>query len=279
MATSASDLFRDQKLHEAIDAQIAEVRAQPADHKKRFFLFELLCLAGDLDRAQKQIDALQFDDPQTQMVVVAYKQMLDAERQRRAFFQPGVAAPPPLFLRPPPEHVSLRVEAAAKLRSGDEAAASELIAQANEIMPRIPGSFNGEKFEAIADGDDLLAGVLEVFLKGRYTWVPWQQLAAVTMAAPKYARDKVASEARLEMANGESGEVLLPILYANSAAAEDVAIKLGHSTDWREIAGGATFGLGQHLLYLDERDVGLLELRELLLMPLETPSPPDEAAP
>src|SRR5262245_43141677 len=60
---SASEAFKAGRLQEAIDAQIQEVRAHPADHGKRLFLFELAAFAGDLDRARRQIDAVKYDDP------------------------------------------------------------------------------------------------------------------------------------------------------------------------------------------------------------------------
>src|SRR3954470_16505756 len=59
---SASELYKAGKLEQAIEAQVKEVRAQPADHGKRIFLFELLAFAGDLDRARRQVDAVQYDD-------------------------------------------------------------------------------------------------------------------------------------------------------------------------------------------------------------------------
>jgi hypothetical protein len=47
-AISASELFKQGRLKDAIDAQLQEVKAQPADHGERLFLFELASFAGDL---------------------------------------------------------------------------------------------------------------------------------------------------------------------------------------------------------------------------------------
>jgi len=55
---NATDLFKAGRLQAAIDAQIQEVKAKPADHGRRLFLFELCAFAGDLERARRQIDAL-----------------------------------------------------------------------------------------------------------------------------------------------------------------------------------------------------------------------------
>ena len=48
---TATELFKANKLPEAIDAQIKEVKNNPGDQAKRLFLFEMLALAGDLDRS------------------------------------------------------------------------------------------------------------------------------------------------------------------------------------------------------------------------------------
>ena len=55
---TARELFDAGKLREAIDAATAEVKASPTDTRRRTFLFELLCFAGEWDRAEKQIDVI-----------------------------------------------------------------------------------------------------------------------------------------------------------------------------------------------------------------------------
>ena len=59
---SASALYKAGKLKDAIDAQIQEVKAKPGDQARRLFLFELLAFAGDLEKAKKQIEVLNFPE-------------------------------------------------------------------------------------------------------------------------------------------------------------------------------------------------------------------------
>ena len=75
---NASDLFKAAKLPEAIDAQIAEVKANPGDQAKRLFLFEMLAFAGELDRARRQIDAVNYGQMELDTAVLAYRKLLDA---------------------------------------------------------------------------------------------------------------------------------------------------------------------------------------------------------
>ena len=52
------------QLGAAIEELTREVKANPTDTSRRIFLFELLCLAGDLDRAEKQLDVVGSADAQ-----------------------------------------------------------------------------------------------------------------------------------------------------------------------------------------------------------------------
>src|SRR5688572_17503972 len=118
---NAHDYFKQGSLAEAVDAQIKTVKAQPADQAQRIFLFELLTFAGDLDRAQKQIDAVHYDDPKIEAATQGYRKLLEGERRRRQLFD---QLTPPQFFQPAPEHVQLRLAALQELKSGRPAEAA-----------------------------------------------------------------------------------------------------------------------------------------------------------
>ena len=54
----AASLYKAGQLRPAIEALALELRHQPADTRRRTFLFELLCFAGEYERASKQLDVL-----------------------------------------------------------------------------------------------------------------------------------------------------------------------------------------------------------------------------
>src|SRR5437870_905614 len=58
----ASELLKTGKLGAAIDAQLAAVKAHPADGNRRLFLFEMLLFTGDIDRAAKQGALVKFPE-------------------------------------------------------------------------------------------------------------------------------------------------------------------------------------------------------------------------
>jgi hypothetical protein len=55
---SAHEAFRAGRLQEAVQALGDELRGSPGDAQRRTFLFELLCFAGQYDRAERQLDVL-----------------------------------------------------------------------------------------------------------------------------------------------------------------------------------------------------------------------------
>jgi type VI secretion system protein ImpE len=258
---NASELLQAGKLQEAIEAQLKEVKARPADHGKRLFLFELLSFAGDLDRARRQIDAVKYDDLERDAAVLAYRKLLDSEQARRRLFSEGLQ---PQFLAEPPEHVRLRLDAVNRLREKRFAEAAAVLAKASEAAPAVHGQLNDKPFTSLRDCDDLFGGVLEVMSQGNYYWLPFEQINVLAMNAPKFPRDLLWVPARLEVRDGPSGDVFLPALYPGSHTHADDQVKLGRMTDWKSDEAGPVLGVGLRMFLVDDEAVSLPEWRELV---------------
>ncbi len=259
---NAGELFKLGRLHEAIEAQTQEVKSHPADHGKRLFLFELLAFAGDLDRAQRQIDVVRYEEVELEAATQAYRQLLDAERARRHLFQDGT---PPQSLAAPPEHVGLRLQALDQLRQNRADEAAELLARPAAASHEIKGTLNGKPFDVLRDADDLFGSVLEVMSRGAYFWVPLEQVESLTLNAPRYPRDLLWMPAHLSVRGGPEGDVFLPALYPGSHEHADETIKLGRSTEWKTVADGLVRGQGARMFLAGEDAAALLEWRELVV--------------
>jgi type VI secretion system protein ImpE len=265
---NAGELFKAGKLQDAIESQIKEVKANPADQGKRLFLFELQSFAGDLDRAQRQIEAVKYTEMELDAAVMAYRKILDAERLRRRLFSDGLQ---PQFFSDPPEHVKLRLEAVNRIREKNPAEATKLLEQAESARPALPGKLNEKAFESLRDCDDLFAGVLEVFAHGIYYWVPLESVAALSMNAPKFPRDLLWIPARLETRDNAAGDIFLPALYPGSSDHESDQVKLGRQTLWSESETEPVRGTGLRLFLVDDDASSILEWRKL---ELSADSPP-----
>src|SRR5262249_18467309 len=183
---NASDLLKAGKLKEAVEPKKKEVKATPADHGKRLFLFELLAFAGDLDRAARQVDAINYGEMERDTALLAYRKLLDAEQARRRLFRDGLK---PQFLAEPPEHVQHRLDAVNRLRENRPAEAAEARAKAAALCPPLQGQLNGKPFTLLRDCDDLFAQVLEVMSQGNYFWVPLEQIDLLASNPPRFPRD------------------------------------------------------------------------------------------
>src|SRR5512143_2436934 len=119
----AKDLLGAGDLQGAIDRMTDEVKASPLDTERRIFLFELLCFAGDFDRAERQLDVVATQSVQTEIGVQVYHNNIKAERDRRRLFSDGLQ---PHFLVEPPAYVDRHLDALNRMREGNLAQAREL---------------------------------------------------------------------------------------------------------------------------------------------------------
>ncbi|QDU25275.1 ImpE protein [Anatilimnocola aggregata] len=254
----AKQAFDAGKLREAIDAQVQKVKGAPGDTRARTFLFELLCFAGEWDRANKQLDALSVQEAGAAWGVSVYQNLLAAEKTRQKVFSEGVK--PETFIEQPP-FLSLHLDAISRLREGNGAAATALLEQSAALQTPVKGELNGQGVSGLRNADDLLAPILEVMVMRDYVWVPWQQVQSLTVMIPQRPRDLIWAAAKLTLTDGIQRSCYLPALYTGSSAADNDEAKLGRLTEWVGLEGGPARGLGQHLLMVGDGDIGLLEVR------------------
>lgn len=244
------------KLSETIDELLREVKANPSDIAGRTFLFELSCLTGDWERAERQLDVIGHQSAEAELGVMVYRANINAERERRRVFSEGV---PPHFLREPPAYVDLHVAALNQARSGQLAEARATLDRAEEERPAIPGTFNGKEFQDFRDYDDFVAPVLELIVKDKYVWLPFEQIKRMEISPPKQLRDMVWSSARIEALDGTIGEVYLPTLYYGTGDSEVDQARLGRMTDWKQLGEDVYRAVGLRLFLVDGVDQTLFE--------------------
>ena len=228
---TARELYQAGKLDGAVQALNAELRDNPADSKRRTFLFELLCFAGNFDRAEKQLDILAQGSPEAMTGAMLYRAALHAERTRHELFEK----------KDYPETGSAITEPG--------------------------GTLNGKPFESLTDSDPRIGPRLEVFAAGQYMWIPLAHVASVEMQAPKRLRDLLWAPVLVRTGPAfkgvELGEVLMPVLAPFSFRHADDAVRLGRATVWEERGGDEPVPFGQKTFLVDGEDYPVLELRRL----------------
>jgi type VI secretion system protein ImpE len=247
---------------QALQALQQEVRSKPGDAKLRVFLFQLLAVLGQWERAMAQLDVCGQLDAGALAMVNTYREGIKCEAVRGAVFAGKTT---PVVFGQPSEWVALLIQALAHEAQGHTAQAQQLRAQAFEQAPTRSGTLNGEAFDWVADADSRLGPVLEVVLNGRYTWVPFDALAKLSIDEPEDLRDMVWAPAQLTFANGGESVALIPTCYPGTREQADGKLKLARGTEWLELGSDQYAGLGQRVITSSGPELGLLEVRELVL--------------
>src|SRR5512139_3490194 len=142
------------RLSEAIEELNREVKAHPTDSRRRIFLFELLCFAGDYARARRQLDVIGTESSAVEAGVQVYRNILTAEEARHRLFSDGLR---PDFLLAPPSYALQHLEAVNRLRENRPEEAWELLEASETARPPLKGRVDGQEFSDFRDADDLIS--------------------------------------------------------------------------------------------------------------------------
>lgn len=239
-----------------------QVRREPANPKHRIFLFQLLAILGQWERALNQLNVLGEMDSSSLPMVQTYREALRCELLRAEVF---AGRRSPLIFGDPPPWIALLLEALRLSAEGHFQQAATIREQAFADAPTTSGVIDGQAFSWIADADPRLGPMLEAVINGRYFWVPFQNVAAIKLEAPADLRDLVWTPAYFTWVNGGETVGLIPTRYPDSQTSNDPALQLSHKTAWLEPDEGFYFGLGQRLWVSDAGDHALLDARLLRL--------------
>jgi len=225
-------LLREGRLSDAIQAAGAQLRDDPANVKLRTFLFELLCFAGEFERAEKHLSLLSEGNKEREVGAMLYHAAIHAEQMRSE-----------MFLK------------------------DEWPGSPDEPQP-IQGVLNGTPFSSIEDADPRIGPRLEVFAAGNYLWIPFDAVESLKIEAPKRLRDLLWTPALIKTGpnfqNFELGEVLLPALAPKSAGHADEEVRLGRKTVW-DIENEIEVPYGQKSFLVDGEEIPFLEIRSLTI--------------
>lgn len=248
------------QLDEALQLLTQEVRSNPADVRRRVFLFQLLALRGDWERAQNQLDVVGELDAINGMMVTAYTAVMHAEAAREAVF---AGRQTPVVVGEPESWLALMFQALKLDADGRHAAAAELRLQALDQAEAVPGHIDGHAFEWMADADPRFGPCLEIVLDGGYAWVPFARIRQLAFEAPTDLRDKIWAPVQVTWSNGGQAVGFVPARYPDSEQAEDSDFVLARKTDWVALAEDVFAGRGQRMLATDADEYPLLDVRTI----------------
>ncbi len=239
-----------------------EIRANPSDARLRTYLFQLLALRGDWERAVSQLQVSAQLAPIGLAMAQTYREAVRAEVFRAEVF---AGRKQPSFLGEPPAWAGLLLESLKLVAEGRADKALELRDDALDAAPASSGKIDGRAFEWIADADSRLGPVCEAVVDGKYVWIPFANIARLKVEQPTDLRDFVWAPAQLQFINAGETVALIPSRYPGSEASEDPAIRMARKTTWREVGEETYLGLGQRMWATDAGEYPMLDTREITL--------------
>ena len=255
----ADELLAQGDIEAARAALVEVVRQKPSDVSARMFLFQLLALVGEREKAAKQLQMLAQLSPEAQMLAIAYSQALAAEEQRAKVFTGEMAMP----LAAHSDWAVKLAEAIGHFASGRTEQGVACRDEAFDGAPDCGGTLDGMAFEWIADADARFGPSFETIINGQYGLVPFDCVEKLMSEGPRDLRDLVWYPVQIALRSGQSVAGFIPTRYPGTENAGEGALRLGRSTDWVERDWGQA-GLGQRLWVLSgDEEVGLLSVREL----------------
>ncbi|GLQ91214.1 tetratricopeptide repeat protein [Dyella acidisoli] len=254
------NMLKEGRLDEALQGLTAQVRGNPADAKARVFLFQLLSLLGQWERAQTQLKVSGELDPGNTLMVGAYSRALQGELERNAVIS-GARAP--LVIGEPAQWLALLLQSLKLIGEGRYAQALPLRDQAFEEAEAVSGNIDGVPFEWLADADPRFGPCLEVVVNGGYSWVPFARIRELKFEAPTDLRDKVWAPVQITWSNGGEAIGFVPCRYPGSERAQDSDVVLARKTEWVDLGNEYFVGSGQRMLATDAGEYPLLDIRTI----------------
>jgi type VI secretion system protein ImpE len=257
----ARELLRAGDLPATLAVLQEQVRGDPSNAEKRVFLFQLLSVLGQWERAATQLEVAAELDAKTLAMVQMYREALKCEALRVDVF---AGRKSPLIFGEPQEWLALLIEALLVQGTERAAQADALRARALELAPASSGTINAERFEWLADADSRIGPVCEAIINGRYYWVPFARLARLDIEEPTDLRDVAWTPAHFQFTNGGETVGIIPSRYPGSETSDDATLCLARKTAWLQVRPEVYEGLGQRLLATDAGEYPLFDVRSIV---------------
>src|SRR6266850_7702381 len=120
-----------------------QVRAQPSDAKLRIFLFQLLCVLGQWERALNQLNVASSLSPDAMAMAQTYDAAVRCEAVRSEVFEGKKS---PMIFGQPEQWLALLIESLLVAGRGDRERSQQLRATAFEEAPTSRGDIDGRPF-------------------------------------------------------------------------------------------------------------------------------------
>lgn len=237
-----NEALADDRLADAIKITIEETRKAPSSIHPRALLIELLILAGDYARADKQADMAAAMAPSDAVGLSILRGQIRGMDARAEWFRNNAT---PAFPDGPTEADKAVLQLNLALKAYDHDAIRASAEAVQEVIGTGPGlAWNGTPAPDLRDADDRLPHALEAITTGgAYLWIDLARVKSVDFEPLRRPMDLAYRRATVELKSGSQAELLLPSIYG-PLDDTDESTKLGRKTDWVDLPGNLVAGKG-----------------------------------
>ncbi|MBU2870487.1 type VI secretion system accessory protein TagJ [Colwellia sp. E2M01] len=252
------ELLQESRLSDSISHLEIQLRDDPLNVDAKSSLIELLCINGELERADKQLNYMVQKHPDFLIGAANLRQLIHAEQSRQDFL---IGKSVPHIFTESDAHIEAFMSLRVEMNQGNAESITNSALKLEENRTDIQVELNGEVVNEFRDLDDSLGGFLEIFgTDGKYYIAQIKDIEYIHFKPVSSIIEQVWRRVELSIKNGPSGEAHIPLVYANSSTDAE---KLGRETDWQEKAPDVMVGVGQKMWFVNDQAVPLSDFIKL----------------
>ena len=252
-------LLTEGKLAEALSLLTEQVRNKPADLAARGQLIELLCVDGQLERADQQLNLLVQQHPETLTGAWKLRLLIRAQQARLDFHAGSDSAE---LFNPAGDDVAALLALNLARRDGDSSCLSDAAATLEAQRSGASCQLNQRPVTQLRDIDDTLGAFVELFgTDGKFYLARVNELVELTLKPATSLVESIWRPVSVIIKNGPEGEAFLPLTYVDSSSDAE---KLGRETDWQQLAPQVFRGRGLKTWLVDDEALPLAQIEALV---------------
>lgn len=245
-------LIREGKLTDALSCCAAELQDEPLNFDIRSIYAELLCINGELEKADKQLDFMVQKNPEFAVGAVNLRHLIRAQQSRVDFYQGNGI---PKLFHDADELDTLFLKMHVALLENEVNEAAELALK----MEALRATISQDDSTGIRDLDDTLGPYLEVLgTNGEFYLANFNEIETLRVQPNESLLESIWLRVEITIKDGPSGTAHLPLVYANSNS--DIE-KLGQVSDWEELKDEFIIGKGMKMLFVNDEAITIPNLK------------------
>ena len=246
------------KLTDCISYIETQLKEDPLNVSLKSSLIELLCINGELERADKQLNNIVQKHPDYLIGASNLRQLIRAEQSRQDCL---LGKSVPSVFTELDAHIEAFMKLRVEMNQDDKQNLSNTSLILENERPKVSVKLNEHDVAEIRDLDDTLGGFIEIFgTDGKYYIAQLSNIDYIHFKPVQSLIEQVWRRVELSIKDGPCGEAHIPLVYANS---ETDAEKLGRETDWQEITTEVMTGVGQKMWFVNDQAMPMSDFRTL----------------